>query len=63
MTTKAEQFLNDALKSVESESIRAWATSDHNRPLWIKYAAAVLAKNPNSEPIRFATYLTLTAMG
>lgn len=58
-----EQFFAKALTHVQSRSIRDWAVSEHNRPVWLKMAAATLAKNPKSEPIRFATYITITAMG
>ncbi|MFZ2152076.1 MAG: hypothetical protein WAV09_03150 [Minisyncoccia bacterium] len=33
-----------ALFQVESESIRQWATSERNGPIWLEIAARMLAK-------------------
>lgn len=56
-----EAFLDAALKHVESASIRAWATTDHNKPIVLKMAANSVEKNTN--PQYFATYLVCCAMG
>lgn len=59
----AEELLAQALTHVQSQSIRAWATSDANRALWLKIASTALEKNPKTDPLNFATYITITAMG
>lgn len=40
----ARDFLDDALKLVESASIRAWVNSAHNRPLFEAEALARIEK-------------------
>ena len=35
-------FLNAALQHVQSESIRAWAVTPHNKPIFIKLAKLAL---------------------
>jgi ABC-type metal ion transport system substrate-binding protein len=63
MTTNIE-LLEAALTHVESESIRAWANSDHNRPVWEKIAQqAVDNKGDDVDPITFSTYILCEAMG
>jgi len=56
-----ERFLTQALAHVESESIRKWATTDHNRPLWVKMAKEAAQKG--YDPKRFATYIVCVAIG
>lgn len=59
----AEQLLQAALEKVESQSIRQWATSEHNRPIWIKLAELALAKKPDASPDRFSTLIVCSAIG
>lgn len=61
--TTPEAFTSEAIGLIQSESIRAWASSAHNLPILRRFAAATLAKNPEAKPADFATYLTLLAMG
>lgn len=59
-----EQHFAAALAKVESKSIRAWAQTDHNRPIWLKIAESAIQKHgdaANSD--EFATYIVLTALG
>lgn len=57
-------FLENALARVESVSIKSWATSSHNRPIFLQMAENALAKGGQSaDPVRFATYITCLAMG
>ena len=52
--TKAEakKFLSEALKHVESKSIRAWATSERNFPIWIEITKSWLERGGPSEETR-----------
>lgn len=65
----ANELFNAALQRVESERIRAWATNDHNRPVWLEFAQKQLdanARDPKKglvDPQRLATYMTCLAMG
>lgn len=59
----AEQLFEQALAKVESESIRQWAQTEHNRPIWIKLAELALAKKPDASPDRFSTLIVCSAMG
>ena len=60
----AEHLFQEALKLVESSSIRSWATTEHNRPIFVQLADKVVAKNgPTSNPTNFATYIVATAIG
>lgn len=44
-----EQLFNAALAKVESKSIRAWAVTDHNRPLWLRIAADCLSRGKDAD--------------
>lgn len=58
------ELLEVALAKVESDSIRAWANSDHNRPVWEKIAqTAVDNKGDDVDPVAFSTYIVCEAMG
>jgi hypothetical protein len=62
----AKKFLKEALTHVESKSIREWATSEHNFPIWIEIAKRFLIKNggPSEDNrIRLSTYIVVEAMG
>jgi hypothetical protein len=60
-----ETLLAAALEHVESASIRAWATSEHNRPIWLQIAAGAIKKAPDGSPDvhRFAAYILCNAIG
>lgn len=58
-TQSAAEFLSEALTHVESASIREWAISEHNYPLWIKLAGS----NRKLGAVRLATYIVTTAIG
>jgi hypothetical protein len=63
-TLTPETLLAAALQHVESASIRAWATSEHNRPIWLKIAAGAIAKaNGTPDVHRFAAYILCNAIG
>ena len=57
----AEQLLEMALADVDSKSTRAWATSAHNRPIWVQIAAKYLGK-PDAAA-RLTTDIIITAIG
>jgi hypothetical protein len=59
----AEQLLVAALEKIESASIKAWAQTDHNRPIFVKIAESALAKTPVPDVHRFAAYISATAIG
>lgn len=57
-----------ALAQVESESIRAWAASEHNRPIFEQIAENAITRaasdgKPEPEPLRFATFIMYQAIG
>jgi len=58
-------FLNAALQHVQSESIRAWAVTPHNKPIFIKLAKLALTSGGSSSDsvVRFAAYIVASAMG
>lgn len=62
-----EQLLESALSHVESASIRAWATSEHNKPIMLKLAsgaierAGVAGAEPNVHT--FAAFIVASAIG
>lgn len=61
--TKAE-LLDEALKGVESDSIKEWANTDHNRPIFEQIAQNALDKNEGLvDPVRFSAYVVCLAMG
>ncbi len=60
----AERLLANALAQVESDSIRAWATSDHNKPIWLEIARrTVRDKGDAADPVAFSAYIVCTAIG
>ena len=61
--TAAAEFVESAIALIESESIQAWARSDHNLPIITKMAFIAITRNPAAKPQDFATMLTVTAMG
>lgn len=58
----AETLLESALATITSESIKAWATSAHNRPVWIRYAQATI-DNGKADPVKLATLILCNAIG
>lgn len=64
-TKKVVRFFNAALARVESTSIRAWAQTDHNRPIMLQLAAkAMVGTGPMSgTPEGFAAFIVATAIG
>jgi hypothetical protein len=48
----ARKFFREALMHVESKSIRAWASSEHNLPIWIEITKSWLTKHGQSEETR-----------
>lgn len=54
-----------ALAKVESRSIRDWASSDHNRPLWLKIAKGwgQQERMGMDHITALSTYITATAIG
>lgn len=62
--TTGEELLDAAVKLIDSDSIRHWAGTEHNRPILIKIAQGVLDKNNNAySELRFATWLICESMG
>jgi hypothetical protein len=58
------KLLDEALSRVESESIREWASSAHNRPIWEKIAQGALDKSGGEyDPNRLCAYLVCVAIG
>ncbi len=60
-TQTPEQFLNSALLLVESASIKNWASSDHNRPIFVKIAASFMAQKSDVE--KLTVYIVANAIG
>ncbi len=63
--TPESSLLSRALMQVESASIRAWATTAHNRPLWLKYCAGTIAGAKPREPNihTLAAFIVACAIG
>jgi hypothetical protein len=60
----AETLLTSALAHVESASIRSWATSEHNRPIFIQIAQAAIRKSGGAPDVHmFAAYIVSSAIG
>lgn len=58
------ELLKAALERVESESIRKWASSDHNRPLFEEHAQAAVDKHGGAyDPDRYAAWIVCLAIG
>ena len=58
------ELLDAALERVESESVRRWANSDNNRPVWEKIAQrAVDKKGDGVDPVAFSAYIVCEAIG
>lgn len=62
--TEAEQLLQAALEKVESQSIRQWVTSEHNRSIWLEIAQQAVSKQNGSPDIfLFSALIVATAIG
>lgn len=59
----AEQLFEKALERVESLNCKEWATSEHNKPIWLKISQSYLTKNPNVEPSALTAYIVSTFIG
>jgi hypothetical protein len=60
----AEQLFQQALAKVESQSIRQWAETEHNRPVWLKAAEAAIVKHNGLPDVSlFSAYIVATAIG
>lgn len=57
---KLDAYVAAVLAAIESKSIRAWASSEHNAPIVRKLAASEIGK---TKPEDLATFLVITAMG
>lgn len=58
----AQQLFEASLNKVESKSIRAWAQTDHNKPLWLDICQNAL-NNKKSDPSAMAAYMVAVAIG
>ena len=56
------QLFGQALARVESESIREWASSPYNMPIWLE-AARRAVESGNTDPDHFAAMIVSQAMG
>lgn len=62
----AEQLFVQAIERVESASIKAWAQTEHNRPIFIKLAQLNVDKNSQNPEVSvpmFAAYIVSSAIG
>jgi hypothetical protein len=57
------ELLEAALRRVESESIKAWASTANNRPIFEQIAEKALEKDPAADPDRLAAYVVCLAIG
>lgn len=58
------ELLESALRRVESQSIRAWAATGNNRPVFEQIAQAALDKHGGKyDPDRLAAYVVCLAIG
>lgn len=58
----ANTLFTKSLQLVESKSIREWAQSAHNQPLWLKICQNAVDNNKN-DPCRMAAYMVCVAIG
>ena len=58
----AVALLSEALKRVQSDSVRAWAQSERNAPIWLKAAGQAVARGKVC-PDMFAAWIVAEAMG
>jgi len=64
-TSAASKLFTQALKKIESDSIRTWAR--RQRPQWVKIIKTLNYEHGDysevNAPTKLATHITLTAMG
>lgn len=59
-----EQLFQQALAKVESDSIRQWAETEHNRPIWLQLAELAIQKqNGKPDVYRFSAAIVASAIG
>lgn len=58
----AKQLFEASILEIESKSIRAWAQTDHNKPLWMEICREAV-KNQKQDPFNMAAYMVAVAMG
>ena len=58
----ASQYLSDALDGVQSPSIRAWATTEHNHPIFLQIAQKGI-DNGSPNVVAFTAYIVCLAIG
>lgn len=58
-----ETHFNQAIAGLESDSIRKWAVSPRNRPLFIEFTEKTLKKNPKSSVHDLTTVILMSAIG
>lgn len=56
------QLLDRALQLVESESIRRWARTERNYPVWLQVAEKALLKG-HTDPQRLCALIVCEAIG
>jgi hypothetical protein len=66
-TPNVAEFLDSALGLIESQWIRDWVNTQHNRPIWEAIVAGWLEKLHDSlrddERIRLSAYIVCVALG
>lgn len=58
----ANTLYTESLKLVQSNSIRSWAQTDHNKPLWLEICQNAI-NNKKFDPSAMAAYMVAVAMG
>ena len=63
-TTKMtpEKLFTESVMMVNSVSIKQWAQTEKNRPVFIQLAQEWI-RNGKSDPVMFSTYMVALAMG
>lgn len=54
-------YFHAALEGVESASIREWATSEHNRPIWMQIATKMYKQGKSVDDLTI--YIARMAIG
>ena len=57
------ELLDKALVKVESTSIKEWANTPHNRPIFEKIAQNAIDKNKDADPDWLCAYIVCLAIG
>lgn len=61
--SKLSTLFTSSVALIQSESMRKWATTSHNRPILEAYVADLRKSKPKITPIEVSTRLTILAMG